>query len=146
MKTILNLSDEKLIHLLNGNRDTHMIKELVNDSIDTVESGNVLIGLDITDLEELFENYKELHIGMVNSNDTSNSAELVEELIKSTKADVSVCNSVYLYLKGDISLMDVNDVVTSLEVKLGDKVDIVFTATYADVPVDEYQVMAVFIQ
>ena len=39
-------------------RDINKVRQLINDSIDTVESGDVLIGLDITDLEVLFENYK----------------------------------------------------------------------------------------
>lgn len=142
---MINIKDEKLMHLVHDSRNLIEIRQLLKDSIKMVESGNILIGLDITDLEELLKDYKELHIGMVNSKDTSNSAELVEELIKSTKADVSVCNSVYLYLKGDVSLMDVNEVATSLEEKLGEEVNIVFTATYSEIVPDEYGVMALFL-
>lgn len=145
MKTMLSPSDEKLIHLVNENRDIDTIRQLINDSIHTVESGNVLIGLDITDLEELFKDNKELYIGMVNSNDASDPVELVEELIKSTTADVSGCSSVYLYLEGDLSLMDVNDVATALDATLGEEVDIVFTATYNEMTLNEYDVMAVFL-
>lgn len=142
---MLSPSDEKLIHLVNENRDIDTIRQLINDSIHTVESGNVLIGLDITDLEELFKDNKELYIGMVNSNDASDPVELVEELIKSTTADVSGCSSVYLYLEGDLSLMDVNDVATALDATLGEEVDVVFTATYNEMTLNEYDVMAVFL-
>lgn len=142
---MINIKDEKLMHLVHDSRNLIEIKQLLKDSIKMVESGNVLIGLDITDLEELFKDYKELHIGMVNSKDAFNSVELVEKLITSTKVDVSGCSSVYLYLEGDISLMDVNDVATSLEEKLGENVDIVFTATYGEMTPDEYNVIALFL-
>lgn len=142
---MINIKDEKLMHLVHDSRNLIEIRQLLKDSIKMVELGNVLIGLDITDLEELFKDYKELHIGMVNSKDALNSVELVEELITSTKVDVSGCSSVYLYLEGDISLMDVNDVATSLEEKLGENVDIVFTATYSEMTPDEYNVIALFL-
>lgn len=142
---MINIKDEKLMHLVHDSRNLIEIRQLLKDSIKMVELGNVLIGLDITDLEELFKDYKELHIGMVYSKDVSNSVELVEELITSTKADVFGCSSVYLYLQGDISLMDVNDVATSLEEKLGENVDIVFTATYSEMTPDEYNVIALFL-
>lgn len=142
---MVNITDEKLKHLVCEKRDINIVRQLLDNSFEMVEAGNVLIGLDILELEKLFRDNKELYIGMVNSKDASNSARLVEELIESTNVDVTNCNSVYLYLEGDLSLVDVNEVATALQEQLGEAVNIVFTATYNETIPDEYEVMALFL-
>ena len=110
------------------------------------ENPDILIGLDISDVLDLFRNYSELNIGIVTANCSSDATETIDALIASTQADISGCNKVYLYIKGDVSLMDVNDVAQALENRLGDEVEILFTATYDANKADEYDVLAFFIQ
>ena len=139
---------ENILKELTSNMDIAdpKAKQQIVDAIMAAENEDILIGLDISDVLNLFRDYTDLHIGMINAGNNTDATKTIDALIASTQADVSGCNKVYLYIKGDVSLMDVNDVAQALENRLGDEVEILFTATYDANKADEYDVLAFFIQ
>ena len=66
---------------------------------------------------------------------------VIRQLIAKTKADIQSCKSAYLYVDGDIGLMEVNELAKELETLLGDDVHIAFTASYDSSKEEEYDVM-----
>lgn len=121
-------------------------KQQIIDAVMATENEDILIGLDISEVLDLFREYKELYIGMVNTRSTTEASQTIDALISSTQTDVTGCSKVYLYIKGDVSLIEVNDVAQTLEYRIGEEAEILFTATYDKSREREYEVIALFLQ
>ena len=140
----IDLSDLKIMHLVDKNKDVHMLRVQMIDGIAAAVSGKTLIGFDLMDLLKVLQDYETMFIGVINSKEASKSNEKVERLVTRAGGDVSKCSSAYLYLEGDISLIEVNDMALSLSETLKEDTYIAFTASYNDALPDEYNVMALF--
>ena len=138
METIIKELNEK-IKLEDLNE-----KQQILDAVLATEREDILIGLDTEDIIKLFKNSSLIHIGRTLTKNATEVVEIIESLLLGNHTELSVCDSVYLYIKGDISLMTTNDVVKGLENYLGEDVKIIFTATYDEHLKDEYVVIAFF--
>ena len=96
------------------------------------------------DIYSVLQDCKNISAGIIHSKLTSDASALIENLIAKAKVDISKCESAYLYVNGDIGLMEVNELANALEAAMIDEANIAFTASYDSSKEDEFYVMVLF--
>lgn len=142
----LDLSNEKLIHLVDDSRDVENIRMKILNGLAMSLSDKVLIGMDVKELLCALENAKETYWSLANSKELLDEEAVAEKLVALSGIDVTQCHKAYLCFKGDFTLITLSDVVGSVQDILGEEADIIFSAIYDENMAEEYEVISLFIQ
>ena len=126
------------------NNDLSTIRNQILDGITAPLFKDTLIGLDYMDLKYAIQDCNNIFVGIINTKSMSDIKGLVDKVINKAKMKIDDCKKAYLYVEGDISLMELNEIAVSLEESMVDGSNIAFTASYNSNKVDEYYVMVLF--
>lgn len=139
---VIDLSDSIIGELIDYNIDLPTVRIQFLDGITLLK--DTLIGIDFEDLKDVLKNRDKISVSIVNSKTAYDVKMVIEELIRKNEIDILKCKSVYLYIEGDIGLMEANELAKELESVLGNHIHIAFTAAYDLSRKDEYYIMGLF--
>lgn len=139
---VIDLSDSIIIDMIDSPEDLSNVRNQLIDGI--ILHKDTLVGIDYMDIYSVLQDCKNISAGIIHSKLTSDASALIENLIAKAKVDISKCESAYLYVNGDIGLVEVNELANALEAAMIDEANIAFTASYDSSKVDEFYVMVLF--
>ena len=139
---VIDLSDSIIIDMIDSPEDLSNVRNQLIDGI--ILHKDTLVGIDYMDIYSVLQGCKNISAGIIHSKLTSDASALIENLIAKAKVDISKCESAYLYVNGDIGLVEVNELANALEAAMIDEANIAFTASYDSSKVDEFYVMVLF--
>lgn len=139
---VIDLSDSIIGELIDYNMDLSTVRIQLLDGITLLK--DTLIGIDFEDLKDVLKKRDNISVSIVNSRTASDIKMVIEKLIRKTQIDILKCKSVYLYIEGDIGLIEANELAKELESVLGNHIHIAFTAAYDLSRKDEYYIMGLF--
>lgn len=138
----IDLSDSIIMDMIDSSEDLSNARNQLIDGI--ILHKDTLVGIDYMDIYSVLQDCKNISVGIIHSKIAFNASVLIENLIAKAKVDISKCESAYLYVNGDIGLMEVNELANALEAVMIDEANIAFTASYDSSKVDEFYVMVLF--
>ena len=138
----IDLSDSIIMDMIDSSEDLSNARNQLIDGI--ILHKDTLVGIDYMDIYSVLQDCKNISVGIIHSKIAFNASVLIEKLIAKAKVDISKCESAYLYVNGDIGLMEVNELANALEAAMIDETNIAFTASYDSSKVEEYYVMVLF--
>lgn len=139
---VIDLSDSKIMDMIDSIEDLSFVRNKLMDGITL--SKEILVGIDYMDIQNVLIGLNKISVGIINSKSGSDASDLIKNLIEKAKVDISKCESAYLYVDGDIGLMEVNELANELEASMIDEANIAFTASYDSTKVDEFYVVVLF--
>ena len=140
-KTYLDLSDEKLSHLLLKEDEINGIREQIIDGVVATVSGDTLIGIDFSDFQKCIQGCQNVSIATATSEESDSIQNIIQKLILKTNNCYSSLSSVYFYVEGDVALFEINDMVNTLEQEIGENKYMAFTAKYNNSECGAYKVL-----
>ena len=118
-------------------------KDQVSKALKAPLMDNNLIGIDISDVMEMFQVFNRVHVEIMQADLNGTISETLEKIVNLTEIK---CKKVYMNISGDISLFDAEEAVNKLEESLGEEVDILWSANYDDEKENEYEMTIIFIE
>lgn len=142
--SVIELLDCKLINLVNEPSELCILRKQIIAGILAPLLIETLIDIDITDILDIVQGANDIYISVVNSKEVSKLEEIHKKLIMKAGVDMSRCSRAYLYVEGDVSLMEINEIATSLDKAMGNDKYIAFTAVYNSSVENEYNAVVLF--
>ena len=142
----IDITDKKIDHLLKVQTDINKLREKIIDGIAAPYLGSI-IGLDISEIVNLIDKSKKIFIGFSDAISASDCRKLITNVITSSGADMSKCNSVYLSICGDIDMMQGNEIANCLQETVGYSADIVWSMIYDNKEIkNDYYILTFFME
>lgn len=141
-RIIIDLSDSKILNMIDSDEDLPIVRNMLMDGITL--SKEAMVGIDYMDIHSVLQGHDNISVGMIHCKSVSNMSGLVKEMIAKARVDISECESAYLYMDGDIGLMEVNELANELDELMGEEANIAFTAAYDSDKIDEFYAMVLF--
>ena len=113
--------------------------------LDWAVSENAIVGVDMTDIIDMLEGCKEVYWSKCNSKEVAGEDAMGKTLVERSGVDVAECGKVFLNYKGNLSLVQVNDVAQAISDTTKEDVDIFLAANIDWDMEEEYDVTALFI-
>ena len=141
-RIIIDLSDLKILNMIDSDEELSVVRNLLIDGITL--SKEAMVGIDYMDIHSVLQGNDNISVGMIHCKSVSDMSGLVQEMIAKARINISECGSAYLYVDGDIGLMEVNELANELDEVMGEEANIAFTAAYDSDKVDEFYAMVLF--
>lgn len=142
----IDITDKKIDHLLKVQTDINKLREKIIDGIAAPYLGSI-IGLDISEIVNLIDKSKKVFIGFSDAISASDCRKLITNVIASSGADMSKCNSVYLSICGDIDMMQGSEIANCLQETVGYSADIVWSMIYDNKEIkNDYYILTFFME
>lgn len=142
---VIKLSDDIILKTASESNNLSIIRNQIIDGILAPLVSDKLIDIDLEDILNVFRGAEDTSISLVNSKEISSLEAVSEKLIAKADVDISECSKAYLYIEGDVSLMEINEIATSLAATIGEDKYIAFTAVYNPSTENQYNVMTMFV-
>jgi len=132
-------------HLVVSEENAENERGQIMGIFDWAVSQDAVVGLDVADIVDMIEGCKEIYWSNCNSKEVADENVMGKTLIERAGVAVEECGKVFLNYRGDVSLVQVNDVAESVSGTLKDNVDIYLAASTDWDMEEEYDVTALFI-